>query len=99
MNTSTSEPAAARPAGNRATAALVLGILSIICCPLGGPVAWYLGAQEGNAIRAGHSPAAGEGLAKAGMILGILGTILFVFCALWVMFWGGMAVLSGFWQS
>jgi hypothetical protein len=82
-------------ASSRAITALILGIVRIICCPLVAPIAWYLGAQEGKAVASGAAPAAGEGLAKAGMILGIIGT---VFLALWVIYifvFGGMAVLSG----
>ncbi|MDH3255600.1 MAG: hypothetical protein OEM62_11455, partial [Acidobacteriota bacterium] len=60
-----------------------------------GPVAWILGKQELNAIAAGQAPAAGEGVAKAGMILGIIGTILIAFGFLWVVFWGGLAVVQG----
>ncbi|MFQ5525009.1 MAG: hypothetical protein ACE5GX_01980 [Thermoanaerobaculia bacterium] len=81
---------------NKPTIALILGILGIICCGLLAPVAWYIGSQELKAIAAGAAPAAGEGLAKAGMILGIIGTILLVLTLLWVFFAGGMAVLQGF---
>ena len=80
---------------NKGTIALVLGIVSIVCCALVGPVAWILGKQELNAIAAGQAPAAGEGVAKAGMILGIIGTILIAFGFLWVVFWGGLAVVQG----
>ena len=74
---------------------LVLGILSIVtCCGILAPIAWYLGSQEQKAIREGRSPVAGEGLAKAGVILGIIGTILMVMGILWIFLWGGMAVLS-----
>jgi ABC-type Fe3+ transport system permease subunit len=77
------------------TVALVLGILSILCCGLLGPIAWYMGAQELKAIAAGTSSREGEGLARAGKILGIVGTILLACCILWVLFWGGFAVLQG----
>jgi len=80
---------------NKGTIALVLGIVSIVCCAFVGPVAWILGKQELNAIAAGQAPAAGEGVAKAGMILGIIGTILIAFGFLWVVFWGGLAVVQG----
>lgn len=92
-----SEPvaAAAKASSNRGTIALVLGIISIVCCPVVGPVAWVLGKQELNAIAAGSAPAAGEGVAKAGMILGIIGTVFVVFGFLWIIFWGGLAVVQG----
>lgn len=83
------------PSSNRGTIALVLGIISIVCCAFVGPVAWYLGKKELNAIAAGQAPASGEGVAKAGMILGIIGTVLFLFGILWVLFFGGLAVVQG----
>lgn len=79
----------------RATTSLILGILGIICCGLLAPVAWYLGSQELQAIAAGGSPAAGEGLAKAGKILGIIGTAFLVLGLVWIFFAGGMAVIQG----
>jgi hypothetical protein len=78
----------------QAITSLVLGILSFFCCPLFAPIAWYLGNQELKAVREGRSPAASEGIAKAGVILGIIGTIWMVLVLLWIFFWGGMAVLT-----
>jgi hypothetical protein len=79
----------------QAIVSLILGILGIVCCGVLAPIAWYIGSQEIKAIREGRSAVAGEGLAKAGMILGIIGTILLVLTALWVFFAGGMAILQG----
>ena len=87
------------PSSNRPVIALVLGIVGIVCCAICGPIAWYVGKQELAAIAAGQAPAAGEGMARAGMILGIVGTVLLVFGILWVLFFGGMAVLSGMSQG
>ncbi len=81
-------------AASRATTALILGIVGLVCCPLCGPFAWYMGQQEGKAIRAGQSSQAGQGLATVGMVLGILGTLYLVFVLLWVVFFGGLAMLS-----
>jgi len=90
----------ASPSGSpQATTALVVGILSFVCCNLAGPIAWWLGRKEIDAIKAGQSPEAGQGLAMAGMILGIVATILLAFGLLWVLFFGGMAVLSALAQS
>jgi uncharacterized membrane protein YjgN (DUF898 family) len=88
-------PGQPQSSSNQAITALVLGILGIICCGLLAPIAWYLGNQELMAIREGRSPAAGEGLAKAAKILGIIGTVLLVLSLLWIFFAGGMAVLQG----
>jgi hypothetical protein len=81
-------------ASSQAVTAFVLGILGLICCPLMGPIAWYLGKQESAAIAQGRSPAAGEGIAKTGFILGILGSIYLAGALLWIFFLGGMAFLS-----
>ncbi|MFQ5928650.1 MAG: DUF4190 domain-containing protein [Acidobacteriota bacterium] len=78
----------------RATAALVLGILGIVCCQLLGPIAWYIGDQELKDIRRGASPAKDEGVAKAGMILGIISTVLLALAILWIVFLGGLAFLG-----
>jgi hypothetical protein len=71
-----------------ATAALVLGIIGLLgnvgscCCCLSlflglcSPVAWYMGHKELQAIAAGLSSPAGAGNAKAGMVCGIIGTIV-----------------------
>ena len=97
-------PAAGQPApsqvegpaatSSRPTTALVLGILGLICCQILGPVAWYLGSAELKAIKAGQSPAAGEGTAKAGMIIGIVGTVLLILTILWLFLLGGVAILG-----
>jgi hypothetical protein len=79
---------------SQATLILILGIVGIICCNLLGPVAWYMGAKELKAIREGSLPATNEGMAKAGWILGIIGTIFLIFAIIWVLFFGGMAMIS-----
>ena len=82
------------PKSSRATTSLVLGILGFLCCQLCAPFAWYMGKQELAAIRAGTSPASGEGSAKAGMILGIIGTVLLILTLVWVFGFGGLAVIQ-----
>ena len=82
-------------ASSQATTALVLGIIGLICCNLLAPVAWYMGNKELQAIRSGLSSPAGEGTAKAGMVLGIIGTIFLILGIIWIFFMGGMAILSG----
>lgn len=83
------------PRKSQATASLVLGILGIVCCGVMAPIAWYMGKKELDAIGRGELPGTGEGLAKAGMILGIVGTALLGLGLLWVLFFGGLAFLSG----
>lgn len=98
MNVPTSG-ASPQSASSQAVTALIVGILSLVCCPVLGPFAWYLGQQERKAVREGRSASASEALAVAGMVLGILGTIYLAFALLWVLFFGGMAVLSGMMQA
>lgn len=74
--TPTPTPPAAGASG-RAIAALILGILSLVCMGfLTGVPAIILGSMELKAIRANQAPLAGEGVAKVGYILGIIGTVL-----------------------
>ncbi len=63
-------------ASTKAIVALVLGILGLACCPPTAIVAWIVGKQELSAIAKGESSAQGRGLALAGFILGIVGTVI-----------------------
>jgi len=64
-------------ASGRAITTLILGILSIMCMGFfAGIPAIIIGTMEMRAIKAGHAPVAGESAAKAGYILGIIGTAL-----------------------
>jgi len=92
-------PPASSSGSSQATTALVVGIVSFVCCNIAGPIAWWLGKKELDAIKAGQSPQAGQGLAMAGMILGIVATILMALGILWVIFFGGMAFLSALAES
>lgn len=55
---------------------LVLGILGIVVCGVVAPFAWSIGKTSLNNIRAEPGRWGGEGMAMAGYILGIIGTIL-----------------------
>jgi hypothetical protein len=67
-----------------AVTALVLGILSLIipfgCLPFGTP-AIVLGATALHRIRRSSNRLRGEGLATAGMVLGVIGMILWLLIA------------------
>lgn len=65
------------PSGE-ATAALVFGILGVICCGLLGIPAIILGKQEMDRVNQGLSAVEGRGLAQAGYILGIVSLIVWV---------------------
>ncbi len=67
--------------GSQATTALVVGILSFVCCGILGPVAWYVGQQELNGIDSGRRDPSNRGTANAGRIIGIIATVLLVFGA------------------
>lgn len=66
----------------QATTALVLGILGLVCCPFTGPFAWFVGQKSLNAIDASGGTLGGHGEAKAGQVLGIVGTIVLALVAL-----------------
>jgi uncharacterized Tic20 family protein len=50
--------------------------VGIVVCPLLGPVAWWMGKKELEAIDAARRPPVHRGKADAGRILGIVGTVL-----------------------
>ena len=61
----------------RAVVTLILGILSLVCAGfLTGIPAIIIGHMELKAIKQGEAPKEGEGVAKVGFILGIVGTAL-----------------------
>jgi hypothetical protein len=62
----------------RGTMILVLGILSLVCCTLIGPLAWIWGKQDMAKIQAGEISREAEQMTKIGMILGIVGTVFLV---------------------
>jgi hypothetical protein len=78
------QPQAALPNAPNAVLALVLGIISIVLCSVTGPFAWWLGQQAEQAVDASGGTLGGRGMATAGKILGIIGTVLL-----------GIAILAG----
>lgn len=87
-------PGAASQQSSKATMAVVFGVLGIVCCGLLAPVAWYLASEELKSIDAGRLPETNRGMAQVAKILGIIGSILLVLGLLWILFFGGMAVLG-----
>jgi hypothetical protein len=77
-------PTYARPDHPRATTSLVLGIVAVagaFTCFLPvvvAPFAWVLGAKARKEIRSAPQQWGGESRATAGMVLGIIGTVLLV---------------------
>jgi Domain of unknown function (DUF4190) len=65
------------PESSQAVTALVLGIVGLFF-PIVAPFAWKFGHDEIKAIDAGRRPPDGQGMATAGRILGIIGTVFLV---------------------
>ncbi len=63
------------PESSQATTTLVLGILSVVCLPILGPVAWVIANTEIRAIDEGRRDPSNRGTAMAGKVLGIIGTV------------------------
>jgi hypothetical protein len=61
-----------------ATTSMVLGILSLVLCALLGPVALFTGISARRRIRESGGYLAGDGMATAGIVMGIIGTIFLV---------------------
>ena len=55
---------------------LVFGILGLVLCPILAPVAWLMGSGDLKRITAGEIASEARGLTQAGMICGIIGTVL-----------------------
>jgi uncharacterized Tic20 family protein len=77
----------AYPESSQATLALILGILSVLVLSILGPFAWWIGGKEKRAIDAGRRDPANRGVAVAGWVLGIIGTILLILGVLFLIFW------------
>ncbi|MCS6830760.1 MAG: DUF4190 domain-containing protein [bacterium] len=87
-------PRSAGTPSGEATAALVFGILGLICCPVFGIASLILGKQEMNRIEQGLSAVEGRGLAQAGYILGIVSLVIWILGSL---FW--IVAFSAAWQD
>ena len=68
--------APAAPSNGLATAAMVTGIASTVCCQAAGPVALFLGFRARRQIR--ESGEQGDGFALTGIITGAIGTLILV---------------------
>ena len=60
------------------TTILVLGILSILCCGLLGPVAWIMGNKAIAEIDARPGAYSNRGSVQAGRIIGIIATVILI---------------------
>lgn len=55
---------------------LTLGVLSIVCCSCLGPIAWIMAAKDLREMQQGTKDPTGRGLTQAGLILGIIGSVI-----------------------
>ncbi|MBH0778526.1 DUF4190 domain-containing protein [Nocardia bovistercoris] len=65
-----------------ATAVLILGALSILCCGIAGPVAWALGRRALDQIEESGGGYGGRAQVLVGYVLGVIGTILMIIMAI-----------------
>lgn len=64
-------------APHRGTLVLVLGLLGwIVLCPLFGVAAWVMGSSDLREMRGGQMDPGGRGLTQAGMILGMIQSLI-----------------------
>jgi magnesium-transporting ATPase (P-type) len=82
MATYNPPPAGASPVNG--TLILVLGILSIVCIPILGPVAWIMGNNAMKTLDVPGTDQTQRSTANIGRILGIIGTVL---CVLGIISW------------
>lgn len=63
---------------HRGTTILVLGILGLLMCPILGVIAWVMARTDMPKIESGQMDPEGRGTTQAGMICGIIATVLLV---------------------
>ncbi len=83
----------ARP--HRGGLILAFGILAWMTCFLFGVAAWAMGVEDLQAMRAGEMDPTGEGLTRAGMILGAVSVVLALLVLLGMIGFAGLVVVLG----
>lgn len=92
----------AAPKHSSATLAMVLGIVGLAsflicgCIAVVSPFAWYLGAKAKREIDQSGGQYGGRGEAQAGMIMGIIGTVLLILMILAIGIFIAIGVAGGF---
>ena len=64
----------------------MLAILGWTVCQIFSPFAWSMGASDLREMRAGRMDNSGYGMTQAGVVLGIIGTILLIVAAVFIVF-------------
>jgi hypothetical protein len=76
----------------KATTAMVLGVLGLVCCGICAPFAWAIGSGAVREIDQSQGRYGGRGQAMAGKVLGIIGTVLLVLGILYIVVVVGFAI-------
>ena len=79
----------------KGTLVLVLGILSIVLCSVLGPFAWAQGRTALREIDSSGQPYSNRGQVQAGMICGIIGSVLLILTVLYIVFIIVMVIVAG----
>ncbi len=73
---------------DRSGLVFALGLLGLVMLPPLGPIAWYLGSGDLKRMQRGEISNGGYGLTQAGMVMGIVSTVMlligFAIFALWI---------------
>lgn len=84
------------PESSSAVTSLVVSLIGLIVCSgLLCPIGWYIGSGEVKAIDAGRRDPSNRGMAQAGKIIGIVGTVMLGFILLLFFFAIFLAILGG----
>ncbi len=72
------DPTPAYTQSSKAGLALTFSILGLLCCGILAPVAWFLAQAELSGIKTGQADPSKKGLATTALVLGIIGTVVWV---------------------
>lgn len=87
-----SVPYGVRPSHPKGMTVLVLGIISVVLAPICGPFAWSMGRNALREIDAAPMAYSNRGEVNAGMILGIVGTVILILTLVLLLFYVLMIV-------
>ncbi|MEA2645881.1 MAG: hypothetical protein QOE92_964, partial [Chloroflexota bacterium] len=82
------------PSNQNALIGMILGIAGFFTCGITGPFAIWLSRKGKREIEASGGAQGGEGMATAGLILGIIDLVFLALLALYIVFVVFLAVLS-----
>jgi hypothetical protein len=83
----------------QATTSLVLGILGIVLCQVIAPFAWSTGKRAVDQIDAAHGQLGGRGMAQAGYVMGVIGTVILGLYVLFIVALIGFGALGAVFSS